>query len=102
MVTTGGSISKLTTIRSEYEIKILKRLIPKLMKKSWRKIEKQDQLLITLINLHTETIDEELDEQTKAQIDNAVERRKSDTIAYVAVNIIADIVNKRKREMEND
>ena len=95
-------ISKLMTIKKEYETQILKRLIPKLMKTSWKRMGTLDQLLVSLINLHTETYTEELDEQTRNQIDEAIREHKTHTIAYTTINIIADIVKKQKREMEND
>ena len=95
-------ISEIMTIRNEYETKILKRLIPKLMKTSWRRMGKLDQLLVSLINLHTETYTEELDKQTRNQIDEAIREHKTHTIAYTAINILADIVKKQKRGMEND
>ena len=95
-------ISKLMTIKKEYETQILKRLIPKLMKTSWKRMGTLDQLLVSLINLHTETYTEELDEQTRNQIDEAIREHKTHTIAYTAINIIADIVKKQKRETEND
>ena len=86
----------------KYETQILKRLIPKLMKTSWKRMGTLDQLLVSLINLHTETYTEELDEQTRNQIDEAIRKHKTHTIPYTAINIIADIVKKQKREMEND
>ena len=42
---------------------------------------KLDQMLVSLINLHTETYTDELDEQTRNQIDEAIREHITHTIA---------------------
>ena len=46
---------------------------------------KLDQLLVSLINLHTKTYTEELDEQTRNQTDDAIRENKTHTIAYTTI-----------------
>ena len=71
----------------------LQKIIPILMKKSWRKSNLQDTLLLTMMNDSILEV-KHIDKETAEAIRRSMKRYRSDSLAIVAMNVLSDIIQK--------
>ena len=83
--------TNMDVIDGNLEIMALKKIIPNLMKRSWKRSDNKDNILVSMVNSASFHV-QNLDKETTKLIYRSLKRHRGDSITTIAVNVLKDII----------